>query len=108
MESSEAIAAREFDVEPAPKRRPLWWSYILRDKKAFVGLVVLAVLVFAAVTAPLIAPYDPNSMEFDMLEPPSWAHPLGTARSPRRLRPRCRMSRPCQTVESSSRTAATR
>lgn len=78
MESSEAIAAREFDVETAPKRRSLWWSYILRDKKAFAGLVVLSVLVLAAILAPLIAPYDPNAMEFDMLESPSWAHPLGT------------------------------
>ncbi len=78
MSSSEVVAGRSIEVEPAPTRRPLWWSYVVRDKKALVGLFILAILVLTAILAPLIAPYDPNAMDFDMLEPPSWAHPLGT------------------------------
>jgi peptide/nickel transport system permease protein len=48
---------------------------------ARVGLLVLAVLVLVAVTAPLIAPYRPSA-QLDILalqnRPPSWSHPLGT------------------------------
>ncbi|WP_299617322.1 ABC transporter permease [Pelagibius sp.] len=63
-------------------RRPSGWSrfatLILADKKALVGLIVLSVLTFAAVFGPLLSPYDPNDMAFDMILGPSWAHPLGT------------------------------
>ena len=58
----------------APRRR---WRAVLRDTKAVVGLVVLAVLVISALLAPWIAPYDPNEMGLDMLAAPSAAHPLG-------------------------------
>ena len=60
------------------QRQAQRWRYILRDKKALFGLIVLTVLVLAAVTAPIVAPYDPNAMDFDMIGEPSWAHPLGT------------------------------
>lgn len=50
---------------------------ILRDRRAFAGAVFLAVLAAAAVFAPLLAPYDPNAMDYMMLEEPSPAHPLG-------------------------------
>ena len=50
---------------------------VLRDRRAFLGVVFLSVLAFAAVFAPWIAPYDPNAMSFMMMEAPSWAHPLG-------------------------------
>jgi peptide/nickel transport system permease protein len=35
-------------------------------------------MTLAGFLAPLIAPYDPNLMDFDMIGAPSWAHPLGT------------------------------
>ena len=50
---------------------------ILRDRRAFAGAVFLAVLAAAAIFAPLLAPYDPNAMDYMMLEEPSPAHPLG-------------------------------
>jgi peptide/nickel transport system permease protein len=62
--------------EAAPRR--LWLRHLLRDKKAVAGLVVLALLTVAALTAPWITPYDPNAMAFMMIEGPSLAHPLGT------------------------------
>ncbi len=66
----------------APFVRTTRWrrfrSVMLADKKALVGSVVLALFVAAALLGPLIAPYDPNAMDYDFLAPPSWHHPLGT------------------------------
>jgi len=53
-------------------------SALWRDKKALVGAVILTVFVFAALFGGVISPYDPNDMAFEMREPPSWLHPLGT------------------------------
>jgi peptide/nickel transport system permease protein len=55
-----------------------WWLTVVHDKKALAGLIVLTIFLMTAVLAPLIAPYDPNAMEYDMMEPPSFKHPLGT------------------------------
>jgi peptide/nickel transport system permease protein len=60
-----------------PARPPGALHIILRDRRAFFGLVFLGVLFIAAVFAPWAAPYDPNAMDFMMLEGPSWSHPLG-------------------------------
>lgn len=68
-------------VEEPPRRRAGWPRFrgiLRRDKKALFGLIVLAVFALAAVFGPMISPYDPNDMAFDMMAPPSWAHPLGT------------------------------
>lgn len=55
-----------------------WWLTVFHDKKAFVGLIVLTTFLIMGVLAPLISPYDPNAMDYEMMEPPSWTHPLGT------------------------------
>ena len=64
------------------RRRASGWArfgaLMLADKKALVGLVLLSIFVFAAVFGPLISPYDPNDMAYDMIMGPSLAHPLGT------------------------------
>jgi peptide/nickel transport system permease protein len=80
MERSDLIAAASFEDEAdrAPVRRGAWLRFIARDKKALAGLIVLSLLALAALLAPVIAPYDPNAMMFDMIGGPSWAHPLGT------------------------------
>ena len=64
-------------LEESPSVRNLWWVYLLRDKKAVAGLVVIVILIVLAVFASVIAPYDPNGMDFEMLESPSLRHPLG-------------------------------
>ena len=58
---------------------------VLRDKMAVVGLIIVAVFIFAAIFGGLLAPYDPQEMTRDpstgsvnALEPPSVAHPFGT------------------------------
>jgi peptide/nickel transport system permease protein len=74
-----ARAADAGSSEPAaPAPRLAWLRYVARDQKALAGLIVLVVLTAAAILAPVIAPYDPNEMAFDMIGAPSWAHPLGT------------------------------
>ena len=60
-----------------PARPPSALSIMMRDRRAFFGLVFLCILLTAAVFAPWITPYDPNAMDYVMLEEPSWSHPLG-------------------------------
>jgi peptide/nickel transport system permease protein len=69
------------DIAVPPRRRAGWVqlrAVLWRDKKAFVGAILLAVFALLAVIGPLVSPYDPNAMTFDMLLPPSWTHWLGT------------------------------
>ena len=73
-----AAPALEDEAGAPPARRTSWLRFIARDKKALAGLIVLAVLAAAAVLAPVVAPYDPNAMMYDMIGAPSLAHPLGT------------------------------
>ena len=72
MEATEGVQPEQ------PVRRWAWLRFIARDKKALVGLIVLAVLTLAAILAPFLTPYDPNAQDFAMIGAPSWAHPLGT------------------------------
>ena len=55
-----------------------WWLTLLHDKKALGGLFLLTVFLIMALLAPLIAPFDPNAMDYEMMEPPSATHLLGT------------------------------
>lgn len=49
------------------------------DIPAAIALVVLTVIVGCSIFAPWIAPYAPTAQDYSIiLEPPSWAHPLGT------------------------------
>jgi peptide/nickel transport system permease protein len=52
--------------------------YLRRDVKVIMGCIVLVLLVSAALLAPVLAPYDPNAQEYDLLLPPSSQHLLGT------------------------------
>ncbi|MFC1863591.1 ABC transporter permease [Thermodesulfobacteriota bacterium] len=56
-----------------------------RDKTGFIGMILIALLVFMALAAPLLAPHDPTAQDLRArLKPPawtekgSWNHPLGT------------------------------
>jgi peptide/nickel transport system permease protein len=71
-----AITVGDLPVQRDTRSR--WWIYLMRDKKAVVGLVILVALIITAILANVIAPYDPNAMDFDMMESPSLRHPLGT------------------------------
>lgn len=47
-------------------------------KLGLVGLGILGVLLFVAVAAPILAPYDPNTQVAQPFSPPGLEHPLGT------------------------------
>lgn len=56
-----------------------FFSEILRQRGAAIAIAIIGLVIFAALTANLIAPYDPlDQNPFDGLQSPSWAHPLGT------------------------------
>jgi len=71
-------ADEEAEFISRARRSAQWRAFFLRDKKALIGIIILTVLVIAAVFAPIVAPYDPNGMDFSFMLPPSLAHPLGT------------------------------
>ena len=72
MEATEGVKPEQ------PDQRWAWLRFIARDKKALVGMILLAILTVAAIFAPILTPYDPNAQDFAMIGAPSWAHPLGT------------------------------
>lgn len=52
---------------------------LLNHRLGLFGLIVLAILAFAALFAPWITPYPPTEIYYHViLTPPSWAHPFGT------------------------------
>ncbi len=51
---------------------------VIKNKKAFAGIVILIAFVFIGVVGPFISPYKPNNTSFLAWMPPSLAHPLGT------------------------------
>lgn len=63
------------------KRRSEWsrsWRRFKRFRPGVVGGVVILLLVFIAIFAPLLAPYSPTEVDTSRLgEAPSWEHPLG-------------------------------
>ena len=52
------------------RKSPSW-------RLGLVGVGVLAILLFVAAAAPLLAPYDPNARVAPPFAPPSWEHLLG-------------------------------
>ncbi len=81
-----ATADSLLDVERTFKDRLAYMGrFLWRDRSGVIGLVMFLIVVFAAVFAPLIAPYDPLDQNLrDAKMPPawyaegSWDHPLGT------------------------------
>ena len=60
---------------------PRVWQRLIRNRSALIGLTVLAIVVLAALAAPLISPYDPiKSNQRLSLTPPSLDHLMGTDR----------------------------
>src|SRR4051812_30258496 len=55
-----------------------FWRRIKAEKKAFVGLIFVAVLGVVALFGPWIAPYGPDNDDFDILMAPSRQHLMGT------------------------------
>lgn len=76
---SDLAVARPAVARPVRTPRLAVLARLLRSPRASFGVVVIAVVLFCAVAAPLIAPYDPEDMDFDdLLGPPGALHLLGT------------------------------
>lgn len=54
------------------------WRRFRRNKLAVAGMIIACILVFIAIFANFIAPYDPTEVVAGRLEFPSLAHPMGT------------------------------
>lgn len=72
------------NTDSAEPRRRSWWRRLLADRAAALALFVLAVIVLAAILAPLISPHDPFTSSRSVMTPPvwdergTWTHLLGT------------------------------
>jgi peptide/nickel transport system permease protein len=61
----------------APKRRGIQWSRL--SPRIWIGLAVVGVMIFLALTADFLTPYDPNYQDYTQFrKPPSLDHPFGT------------------------------
>lgn len=82
MSSLPAVAATGQNaalLQAGPRPGVGWWRRARLIPGLLAGLVVVGVLVVLAVTAPVLAPYDPNFQDYSaVLQPPNRAHPLGT------------------------------
>jgi peptide/nickel transport system permease protein len=66
-------------IEPREKRWVVLWRRFRRNKLAVLGLVIVLVMVFTAIFAPLIAPSDPKAQDYAMtLRPPGEGGLMGT------------------------------
>jgi peptide/nickel transport system permease protein len=65
---------------PRSERAGEIWHALRRNPTAMVGFVIVGILVFCAIFAPWIAPYDPKAIDMMAIfqSGPSWAHPFGT------------------------------
>ena len=78
------MSATEAPLIDAPARARPWYIRLMRDPSALVATVFLAIVVFCALAAPLIAPHDPFASSRNVMKPPvwnpqgSWEHILGT------------------------------
>ena len=81
-----ATADSMLDVERTLKDRIAYAGrFLWRDRSGVIGLLMFLTVVFAAVFAPVITPYDPLEQNLrDAKMPPAWqaegdwAHPMGT------------------------------
>jgi peptide/nickel transport system permease protein len=75
----EIARAAHTDSPAAPDTAFSFRRRLLRNKLSFVAFCAIVLLVVTAVLAPWIAPLDPNELDANaVLQPPSWAHVLGT------------------------------
>ncbi|HLI07573.1 MAG TPA: ABC transporter permease [Ktedonobacteraceae bacterium] len=57
------------------------WNTLTRNRKAAIGLLIVALFVLVAIFGPIALHHDPNALSSDTLQPPSAAHWLGTTQT---------------------------
>lgn len=80
--SDTVTGAQETDPRTAVRSRGRWrtlWREFSKNRLAVFGLAIIAAIVFTAIFAPLLAPYDPYGQDYGAtLQSPNLAHPMGT------------------------------
>lgn len=80
--ATRTLPVRLVKLETDSKPRPAWydtWRRFSRNKPALVGLAIIVILLFVAIFAPQLAPYDYTKTNLNNVEkPPSAEHVLGT------------------------------
>jgi peptide/nickel transport system permease protein/oligopeptide transport system permease protein len=76
--SDQSINDKSDDVPRINEFKRFWTVFLGRGVVIF-GAVVILITIFIAVFAPWVAPYDPYQENLEqILQKPSWEHPLGT------------------------------
>lgn len=66
-------------VESLAAKRPSLWKRFSRNRKAVIGLILLAIISLSAIFAPWVATHNPTQQDLrSRLQPPSAEHWLGT------------------------------
>lgn len=74
-----AAEAERLPLASALRQRNALWRRLVADRTALTGLLIVAIVLVAAVAAPLLAPQDPNAQDvLNQFKPPSAHHLLGT------------------------------
>lgn len=83
--NTSALSRSELGIETddiaqaEPGRLALTLDFMQRHKLFVLGMGLFGIILFAALFAPWIVPYDPNAINFqDKLEPPGWTYWMGT------------------------------
>ena len=59
-------------------QRQRMWRTFLQNRLTIVGLILIILIIFTAIFAPVLAPYDPTEQDArNRLAPPSREHPMG-------------------------------
>ncbi|MFJ4223482.1 ABC transporter permease [Microbacterium sp. NPDC089695] len=80
-ESEAALLADPVEQERVAEKRQSPLAGFWRTPKSRAGLLILAFFVLLAIFGPLLAPYSPDALSDDLLQPPSWAHLFGTTQT---------------------------
>lgn len=60
---------------------PEWFEILWSNRKARIGLIMLAFFILVAIFANVLTPYNPSDISFGPSELPSWQHWLGTTQA---------------------------
>ena len=78
-ESPPPIDERQRRSPTCGRKRATFWHRFRKEGFAVAGLIFLVVVIVAAIFAPLIAPYNPNLQNFNLINAgPSVSHWFGT------------------------------
>ena len=78
------MAIQTVELKPSVPSSPLlgFWNTFSKNRMGVVGLLMLVIIMFLAIFAPIVAPYDPTTSEglgsSDIYNPPDMKHWLGT------------------------------